>query len=221
MRHRALKDAKVDARKRHGNAAKTQASASQTVTSDVPLACVVRIMAFAGMLGKLDSLCQEYRTIQLGKRMLYSESFKWNFMGSSDKMPSSIAGLRHLTGWDNVHSMLTEIEECLIPHDAAYVRERNAAHRRREHLRTFRPLYRHDSTVLRMHRRRQLAHYTSLPDELYDSLMTDDEWDRTLLAHRRSLFPPLCRRLDIYDRRHLLTRALTHRMPPLFNAFVY
>ena len=68
-------------KKRHKkDTKKTRNKTSQTTTPDVPLDCVVRIMAFAGMLGKLESLCREYRTIHLGKRMLYSEMFKWNFV---------------------------------------------------------------------------------------------------------------------------------------------
>jgi hypothetical protein len=161
----------------------------------LPIDCLVRVMAFAGQLGQIDGLCKEFRKKALSKRLLYTEFFRQIVL---NKLPRDAHELADTMAWNAVtpgnkrlHTMLLDMVD-LVECDEAERRHKEAAHADRVvHFNSRNPrVCVHSGSCLRLHVQRSITDYTDVPPELHTTTYDDAEWQRRLIAHRVALFWP-------------------------------
>ena len=171
----------------------------------LPLECILRIMSFAKMLGKVDSLCKYYRSLCLSKRLLYEYAFTWHFA----TLPKSVADLRCIVDWGDkctMNDVIREVHDIIIPPDTGDLRLLKACQNRRNHMVSVFKECCHGHT-LRIHRRLLREDYIETHD-------------------RASLFPaPTHPGVYANSRVRVVCRLVFHRdrldLPLLTRALIY
>lgn len=180
----------------------------------MPSDCIVRIMAFAGMLDKLDQLNTYFRRLALSYRLTYSHRFCVSY--EQTRIPRTVEELHMTMGMSDVSvrsiterfslgSLLREYRSSILQICWHW---RRVYLERIEHMQALepRPVFHYPGCIL-SHLQRARCHYAAAGGR--PPLQAD------LQAYRRSLFRSNIRRASNGKKRYIIYSSfITYRIPP-------